>query len=133
MIPRTVVVALACLAAFVLPAATAEDESAGDISSVFNSLRGETFQWPERFAELKEELVPVGEAREQLLAAWDRLQQVLDPKLQQLVEQQHVRPHSSIPLCCARPALSSLVSKRSLHPRIVFENSSASLLCRSRV
>ena len=65
-----------------------DDASAGDISSVFNSLRQETFQWPERFAALKKELVPSSDHQLKINGAWKRLNKELDVKLAQLAELQ---------------------------------------------
>ena len=70
-------------------------EVVGDISSVFNSLMGEDFDWPVRFSHLKEELVPSTPgggasnsggvaAREELKRAWERLNKKLDEVLPQL-------------------------------------------------
>ncbi len=63
---------------------------AGDISSVFNSLRAEVYAWPQRFADLKAELVPEGEPRRRLLESWSRLETRLGSELRRVKQQQEV-------------------------------------------
>eukprot|EP00040_Diaphanoeca_grandis_P028603 m.165989 g.165989 ORF g.165989 m.165989 type:complete len:505 (-) comp31408_c2_seq1:66-1580(-) len=63
-----------------------ERESAGDISSVFNSLLGETYVWPERFAEMKRQLKPSSVT---LNASWSSLLARLNVEIDQIKRLQH--------------------------------------------
>ena len=52
--------------------------SAGDISSVFNSLSQQPFAWPLEYTALKQQLAPPPQV---LQSAWKRLGKALDPEI----------------------------------------------------